>query len=231
MPTFVTNPFIMTTNCFRSLALASIATFLLISCASAQTKAQAVDLGLSVMWADINIGADCDTDFGWYLAWGETREKDHYNFDNYKYSEEGKGQSTIDIGSEISGTSYDMATSLWGQVWRLPTEEEMEELIESCEWRWTEKDDVMGVSVKGPNGNSIFLPAGGQDGKESNSGVLCAYWTGSISYGGIGRTAMSLFCYYDYEDEKTTLRTFGVYKVNGLLVRPVMDKVLTVEHH
>ena len=32
-----------------------------------------VDLGLSVKWATMNVGADRITDQGAYFAWGETR--------------------------------------------------------------------------------------------------------------------------------------------------------------
>lgn len=43
--------------------------------------------------------------------------------------------------------------------WRVPSREEMQELIESCEWIWGIYNGVNGFQVKGPNGNSIFLPA------------------------------------------------------------------------
>ena len=33
---------------------------------------EAVDLGLKVIWADRNLGADSPSDFGDYFAWGET---------------------------------------------------------------------------------------------------------------------------------------------------------------
>ena len=195
---------------------------LLPSCGnSSQTKA--VDLGLSVLWANENVGANCESDFGSYLAWGETREKDHYFYDNYQFTEPGGGQSTVDIGECISGTQYDMAAALWGNGWRLPTEAEMKELIEECVWEWETRSDVLGVKVTGPSGKSIFLPAGGENGGVPDDGAECSYWTGTLSRG-IGRTAVSLLCHYDAETEETTLRTFGTYKVYGLLVRPVKNK-------
>ena len=188
---------------------------------SSQTKA--VDLGLSVLWANENLGANCETDFGSYLAWGETKEKDHYFYDNYEYTEPGGGQSTVDIGECISGTEYDMATALWGDGWRLPTADEGKELIEDCVWEWETRKDVLGVKVTGPSGKSIFLPAEGVTGEVPEEGAECSYWTGTLSRG-IGRTAVSLMCHYDAETGETTLRTFGNYKVFGLLVRPVKDK-------
>lgn len=45
------------------------------------------------------------------------------------------------------------------KIWRTPTLQEMQELIESCEWTWGRYKNVNGYQVTGPNGNSIFLPA------------------------------------------------------------------------
>ena len=40
----------------------------------------------------------------------------------------------------------------------------MQELIDVCEWTWTELNGIAGYSIKGPNGNMMFLPAaGGRD--------------------------------------------------------------------
>lgn len=45
----------------------------------------AVDLGLSVLWADRNIGASDPKLKGDKFAWGETEPKTEFSFDNYKY--------------------------------------------------------------------------------------------------------------------------------------------------
>ncbi|MBP5368752.1 MAG: hypothetical protein J6Z01_09910 [Bacteroidales bacterium] len=46
-----------------------------------------VDLGISVLWATCNIGADNPWDYGDYFAWGETKPKDDYSWDNYEFCE------------------------------------------------------------------------------------------------------------------------------------------------
>ena len=46
-----------------------------------------IDLGLSVLWADRNIGAASPWDSGDYFAWGETAPKDDFSWENYKYTE------------------------------------------------------------------------------------------------------------------------------------------------
>ena len=44
-----------------------------------------MDLGLSVMWAQVNMGADVVGEYGDFYAWGETEPKDYFSYDNYKY--------------------------------------------------------------------------------------------------------------------------------------------------
>ncbi len=47
----------------------------------------AVDLGLSVNWADRNIGANRPEEAGIYVAWGELEHKDTYTLDNYRFGD------------------------------------------------------------------------------------------------------------------------------------------------
>lgn len=111
-----------------------------------------VDMGLSVMWATCNIGANCPEDYGDYYAWGETEMKDSYKMDNCKTWERSI--------SEIKGTRMDAAHVKWGAPWRMPTKTEFEELLTKCEWRWVMLNDVAGMKVTSKiNRNSIFLPA------------------------------------------------------------------------
>ncbi len=115
-----------------------------------------VDLGLSVRWADHNVGATNSEDYGDYFAWGEIEPKAEYTDENsLTYQKD-------DFNFDIAGSpKYDAATANWGGKWRMPTEEEYRELVEKCEWKWTSKNHRNGCKVTGPNGNSIFLPAAG----------------------------------------------------------------------
>ena len=45
-----------------------------------------VDLGLSVKWCAVNLGAHNITDFGNYYAWGETETKEDYSWATYKHA-------------------------------------------------------------------------------------------------------------------------------------------------
>lgn len=173
---------------------------------NAQSLGEAVDLGLSVKWASHNIGAKSDEQTGALFAWGETETKKEFSDSNYKYRNGDSGW-TIDIGKEISATKYDVARSLWDGDWRMPTQKEMLELCNNCAWEWIGKKGVYGYRITGPNGNSIFLPA--------NADKEGQYWSGTLSQG-LGRTSIALL----FSEERHY--TFGTYKTQGMMIRPVM---------
>ncbi len=144
---------------------------------SYKVPTEMVDLGLSVKWAPFNIGATEPTSKGAYFSWGETRQKDYNHIYNYKWYDP-ITDSYVEIGDQISNTEYDAAADLWGDGWRLPTEEEMKELVEQCTW------EVSGYCYKvtGPNGNSIYLPGAGfstYKGKPKAVEQSGYYWTGN----------------------------------------------------
>lgn len=72
-----------------------------------------VDLGLSVLWADCNLGASTPYEAGGAFAYAETSVKDDYTWDTYKYAD-GEVYLCHYIGENISGTEYDAAKVLLG---------------------------------------------------------------------------------------------------------------------
>lgn len=140
-----------------------------------------VDLGLpsGLKWATCNVGATSPEDYGHYFAWGETNPKVEYTEDNcFTYGKQ---------MSDISGNAqYDAATANWGGTWRMPTYSEQKELLNNCTWTWTTQNGVNGYNVKGPNGNSIFLPAAGcrYGSSLDDAGSYGFYWS-SAPYGSI----------------------------------------------
>lgn len=50
-------------------------------------------------------------------------------------------------------------------AFRIPTYEEVEELLTDCYWTISQINGQKGYEVTGPSGNSIFLPLGGQNAK------------------------------------------------------------------
>lgn len=180
------------------------------------TNAQTfVDLGLSVNWATVNLGASSPSQSGLLFAWGEIAPKDKYTMGNYVYKDPDNEQWTIDIGASISGTEYDPARAQ-NHNWRMPTQKEFLELCEKCSWQWIDDNQSKGYKVIGPNGNQIFLPVGGQDLFGTADGITGNYWSGSLSQG-LGRTSIGL----SFNNER--YYTNGTYKYVGKLIRPVTE--------
>lgn len=144
----------------------------------------AIDLGLpsGTKWACCNVGASSPEGYGGYYAWGETEAKCDFSDQTYKYYDNSTGEY-INIGSNISGTQYDVANVKWGGSWRMPTLDEIKELLYKCSWKWTTQNGVNGRLFTGPNGNSIFLPASGYfTGTGLGSrGSLGYYWSATLN--------------------------------------------------
>lgn len=115
-----------------------------------------VDLGLSVKWATCNVGAEHISDSGDYFAWGEIETKNNYTRENHKIFIED------DVYDISDNKNSDAARAKWRGTWRMPTKNELEELINGCKWEdYTNRPKNKGYKIIGPNGNSIFLPAAG----------------------------------------------------------------------
>lgn len=148
----------------------------------------AVDMGLSVKWANMNVGAKKSTGFGSYFAWGETKSKDYYSWNTYAWSK-GESQfltkySTTDRRTQLA-SSDDAAHTSWGEKWRMPTVDEYEELInpDNCKWEWMTKEGINGYKVTSKKtGNSIFLPITGfrYYADTQFRGIMGVYWTSTL---------------------------------------------------
>lgn len=126
-----------------------------------------VDLGLSVMWANWDIGAESGEDkTGYKFAWGEAESKTEFSISNYKWLDTGKKYTkyvtdekygTVD-GKKVLEAADDAASAAWGmQGARIPTVEEFEELIEKCTVKLEYYMRNARVKFTGPNGNSIYM--------------------------------------------------------------------------
>ena len=179
-----------------------------------------VDLGLpsGIKWATKNLGASKPSDYGDYYAWGETEPKAKYTLATYKWMQTGQSDwehitkytvadgKTGGIWYDASGNfigdgkttleaADDAATQKLGSPWRMPTDDEINELLDNCTWTWTTQDGKNGYKVKGTNGNSIFVPAAGyrlsSELRAAGRWVVC--WSGSLSAASSGRAR-----YLDY---------------------------------
>lgn len=148
-----------------------------------------VDLGLSVKWATFNIGATSPEDYGDYFAWGETEPKETYSWTNYKWCDGTQNNMTkynTTDGKTILEPEDDAAQVHWGDKWRMPTKDEMQELFDNCTWTEETRNGINGYIVTGPNGNSIFLPRAGFYNYDDfgvslqKPGHSVYYWTSTI---------------------------------------------------
>ena len=173
---------------------------------------QYVDLGLSsgLKWATCNIGADSPEDYGNYYAWGETETKAEYTEDNSVTY----GQQLNDISGNAQ---YDAAAANWGGSWRMPTRDEIRELIYNCSWTPETQNGVDGFKVTGSNGNYIFIPASGyRDGTSSYIYGECYYWS-STPHQYSNDYSYILYSDYEYQSEDMN------YRYRGLTIRPVSN--------
>jgi len=182
-------------------------------------KVNAVDLGLSVLWADCNVGGDSESPIGGLYGWADpSGEKKSQNVADYvplrKYL-------SSQIPMNISGTEYDIATAKWGQGWRMPSKEDWKELIEKCKWTKEKAFHVYGYRVEGPNGNSIFLPNTGLRFGETISNTDAGYyWTSEMA-----QNDRECACYYYFDGEKhNDIVSTRNYVYSGRAVRPIHNK-------
>ena len=173
-----------------------------------------VDLGLpsGVLWATCNVGAYASQQYGSYFAWGETRSKSYYSFENNVTNE--KSFQSIE-----GDTRYDAAAANWGSSWRLPTLEDANELVQRCTWIWTSIAGTNGYKVIGPNGKWIFLPAAGYtiEGNFKLIGKCGYYWTSTPETHNLTSAYVLGFTYYRGIHEVTTSG-----RRPGRSVRPVV---------
>jgi hypothetical protein len=190
---------------------------------------EAVDLGLSVKWANVNMGAKKSTDFGNYYAWGETKPKDYYSWDSYIWS---RGNSPMltkySVGDRKSQLTLadDAAHANWGGKWRMPTEAECEELADpdNCIWEWTTNNGINGYKVTSKKtGNSIFLPITGFRfyGKTQFRAIYGYYWTSTV-FTGNSKNAIRLE--FNLDEVKVDYGNLSSNRFSGHCIRAVQEK-------
>ena len=165
-----------------------------------------IDLGLpsGIKWAATNVGATNPEDYGDYFAWGETTPKGEYTEDNYTYSD----------NPDILPASADAASVNWGGYWRMPTQAEMQELLDNCTWTWaTQNGATIGYLITGTNGNSILLPA-------DESGDAANYWTSSVCEN-LSQAVQLHFDFFVDGYTQDALYTNWLQRFYGCFVRPV----------
>lgn len=174
------------------------------------TNVVAVDLGLSTgtKWANMNVGATSESDYGLFFAWGETTGyagSHDFGWTNYKWSAGSKdgtqfskyvlssephywgGEGSADNKTKLD-LEDDAAHANWGGSWRMPTYAEVNELLATetdanYTWTWTSVGGHNGYRITNNSTSAtIFLPAAGYwDGTSlTEQGNRGLYWTSSL---------------------------------------------------
>lgn len=184
------------------------------------STSQIVDLGLSVKWAGWNVGATSPEKYGKLYGWADpTGLKSSDNLNDYP---------SANPPTDITGTSYDIARVKWGGDWRIPTKNEMEELVRKCKWTRVTYRKVKGFKVTGPNGNSIFMPLTGSDcksGSPGGFGITGNYWTSCLCERD-NKKAYGLFFDSDHGVDDWLWES---YRYFGKSIRPVMGQSNSLE--
>jgi hypothetical protein len=155
---------------------------------------------------------------------------DGYSFDENTYN----GTSGAGFTEDVLDSTHDAATSIMGDSWRMPTIDEVGELINNTTQTFVDLDGneyskeqaqngaveagkLKGVKFTGSNNNSIFIPAAGLCHVSLLSGVgVCGMlWSSSLFGGSDGSASYLLF---DYDGG---VNEYGYIRCCGLSVRGV----------
>ena len=179
-----------------------------------------IDLGLSsgTKWMKCNIGAEKETDYGLFFQWGDTVGYDESTaaaHSTWSTCPGNGGASSYDtsalttwgttnLTNNILNTSVDAAYVHTNGKAKMPTEAQVDELINETNSEWTTMDGVVGRKFTNKTDFSkyIFIPAAGcfyrgSHGNEESYGYV---WSSSLN-----TSSVNIACelYFSYDDVST----------------------------
>lgn len=171
-----------------------------------------VDLGLSVLWADRNVGATSEFDPGIRCGWGDpTGEKTSNDLDDYP--------SPLPP-ENISGTEYDIARAKWGAPWRMPTWEEVYELESKVSAASGYAYGTYYLKATSENGNEIYFPC--------ETEYQGKYWSGTLHE----KYTTDAYVLYACPNQARFVNSHNssddtdhARRLKNFMIRPVMDKI------
>lgn len=182
-----------------------------------------VDLELpsGTMWATMNIG-EGGMFLEPYYAWGAWHEFNSYS--RVRYDHRTKKEVTID-GTHLS-LKHDIARQQWGGRWRMPTEDEVRELVAECDLKWCSIGNRRrAILVTGRNGNKIVIPVSGcyKDDDIRDDGFHAYLWTSTINKDNPEQAWSIFFGEEDDEQESVFHRVGPKDRSIGMSIRPVFN--------
>ena len=113
----------------------------------------------------------------------------------------------------------DAATTNWGDGWRMPTNDDFQELVDNCDTAWITLNGVNGMLFTSRNnGRFIFLPAAGirLDNDLYYADSFGYYWSSSLKLDDIA-DAWKL----DFSQDSYSMDDYNLRRRCGRSVRPV----------
>ena len=156
-----------------------------------------LDLPSGTKWATCNVGANSETDYGLYFAFGETKgysgftDAKKFNWGDYKFSVKGSNSKLAKYndtdGKKVLDLCDDAAHIHMGGKWHMPTKEQIIELKSNTISDWVTNYNGSGVNgilftSKSDTSKKLFLPASGcvSNFFSESAGKVCYYWSSSI---------------------------------------------------
>ena len=205
-------------------------------------------------WACKNIGAEEPWESGYHFWWGDTvgykcvgetwvasdGSSQNFSFAPNHTPTYGKSIATLQSEGWVTADDvlvpvHDAAHVHWGNNWRMPTRQELDDLCRKCDWTWTTNNNVKGYIVRGEGTYAsacIFLPcASYADGNSIHydvDGSSGFYWSSVPSSS--SWTSLSLVFFFeiikfDMDDEEYPSYYYSVNDGHsreiGFPVRPV----------
>ena len=183
---------------------------------------EAIDLGLpsGTKWASCDLGSTYPEQLGFYFAWGETACKWNYNESTYKWYN-GSSYTKYKSANSYLESDDDAAAKLLGGSWRIPTREQMQELIDRTTMELVTQNNMKGLKVTGPNKKTIFLPLSG-----TISNYTLTNGVDSEIHYSTNECSSEAWCYIGFYrvGEGFQIIDINIKKTRGLTIRPVQPK-------
>lgn len=193
----------------------------------------AIDLRLpsGVKWAPFDVGSMKYGEIGKYYAWGDTETRSRYTMASYSTSDYWQ-KSVYRLDDKD-----DVAQVLWQEHWRMPTQEDLMELMDNTDKYWVNQiKDINGNWIYQPGlmlvsksqTDTLFLPAGGSmaDASFQYKNIYGRYWSNDASQhnGKTGTHAIHLlFMESDVNGSFDVMERFIGCNVRPIWVIPVTE--------
>lgn len=177
------------------------------------------DDGKPLYWSVCNLGASTPEDYGGLYGWGDpTGENTSTNLNDYP---------SANPPADISGTEYDVVRAMWGNEWRMPSQREFRNLMNSCICEWATQKGISGfLFTSKSNGNKLFLPRTPErvgtevEWYDLGSSPACDYWTSTLN----ADTPERALCFLFAQDDDFLAISTGGYRYEGHPIRPVYSQ-------